>query len=42
MFPLDENSQWEKNAASLKQLSRMRERVRALEQQIQILQKEQP
>ena len=42
MFPLDENSQWEKNAASLKQLARMRERVRQLEQQIQILQKEQP
>ena len=42
MFPLDENSQWEKNAASLKQLSRMRERVRQLEQQIQTLQKEQP
>jgi UDP-3-O-[3-hydroxymyristoyl] glucosamine N-acyltransferase len=42
MFPLDENSQWEKNAASLKQLSRMRDRVRQLEQQIQILQKEQP
>lgn len=42
MFPLDENSQWEKNAASLKQLSRMRERVRALEQQLQTLQKEQP
>ncbi len=42
MFPLDENSQWEKNAASLNQLSRMRERVRALEQQIQTLQKEQP
>ena len=42
MFPLDENSQWEKNAASLKQLSRMRDRVRQLEQQIQTLQKEQP
>ncbi len=42
MFPLDENHQWEKNAASLKQLSRMRERLRALEQQIQILQKEHP
>lgn len=42
MFPLDENSQWEKNAASLKQLARMRERMRQLEQQIQILQKEQP
>lgn len=42
MFPIDDNSHWEKNAASLKQLSRMRERVRALEQQIQTLQKEQP
>ena len=42
MFPLDENAQWEKNAASLKQLSRLRERVRQLEQQIQTLQKEQP
>ena len=42
MFPLDDNSQWEKNAASLKQLSRMRDRVRQLEQQIQTLQKEQP
>lgn len=42
MFPIDENAQWEKNAASLKQLSRMRERVRALEQQIQTSQKEQP
>ncbi len=41
MFPLDDNAQWEKNAASLKQLSRMRERVRTLEQQIQTLQKEQ-
>jgi UDP-3-O-[3-hydroxymyristoyl] glucosamine N-acyltransferase len=42
MFPIDENAQWEKNAASLKQLSRMRERVRALEQQIQTSQKVQP
>ena len=42
MFPLDENSQWEKNAASLKQLSRLRDRVRQLEQQIQELQKDQP
>jgi UDP-3-O-[3-hydroxymyristoyl] glucosamine N-acyltransferase len=42
MFPIDENAQWEKNAASLKQLARMRERVRALELQIQTLQKEQP
>jgi UDP-3-O-[3-hydroxymyristoyl] glucosamine N-acyltransferase len=42
MFPVDENAQWEKNAASLKQLSRMRDRVRQLEQQIQTLQKEKP
>ena len=31
MFPLDENAVWEKNAASLKQLHRLRDRVRALE-----------
>ena len=42
MFPLDENSQWEKSAASLKQLARRRERLRQLEQQIQSLSKEQP
>jgi len=30
-FPIDENSAWEKNAASLKQLHAMRERLRALE-----------
>jgi UDP-3-O-[3-hydroxymyristoyl] glucosamine N-acyltransferase len=32
MFPIDDNAAWEKNAASLKQLHRLRERVRALEQ----------
>ena len=42
MFPLDENAQWEKNAASLKQLSRLRDRLRQLEQELQTLQKEQP
>lgn len=42
MFPLDDNAQWEKNAASLKQLSRLRDRVRQLEQALQTLQKEQP
>ena len=31
LFPIDENERWEKNAASLKQLHRLRERVRALE-----------
>lgn len=34
MFPIDDNAAWEKNAASLKQLSRLRERVRALEQRL--------
>lgn len=31
MFPLDSNVNWEKNAASLKQLSRLRDRIKALE-----------
>lgn len=31
MFPIDENAAWEKNAASLKQLNRLRERVKRLE-----------
>ncbi len=35
MFPLDSNANWEKNAASLKQLSRLRDRIRALETDIQ-------
>ena len=35
MFPLDSNANWEKNAASLKQLSRLRERIKALEIDIQ-------
>ena len=32
MFPIDENARWEKNAATLKQLHRLRERIKALEQ----------
>jgi len=32
---LDSNAHWEKNAASLKQLSRLRERIKALELGIQ-------
>jgi len=32
MFPIDDNARWEKNAASLKQLHRLRERLRSLEQ----------
>lgn len=39
LFPIDENAQWEKNAASVKQLYRLRERLKALEQSNQ---KEQP
>ena len=34
VFPFDDNATWEKNAASLKQLYRLRERVRALEKKI--------
>ena len=32
IFPIDDNAQWEKNAASLKRLNSMRDRLRALEQ----------
>jgi len=31
VFPIDENAAWEKNAASLKQLAALRDRIRALE-----------
>jgi UDP-3-O-[3-hydroxymyristoyl] glucosamine N-acyltransferase len=31
LFPIDDNASWEKNAASLKQLHRLRERVKELE-----------
>ncbi|MCW5652796.1 UDP-3-O-(3-hydroxymyristoyl)glucosamine N-acyltransferase [Hydrogenophaga sp.] len=34
MFPIDDNGAWEKNAASLKQLNRLRERLKAVEQAI--------
>lgn len=34
MFPVDENNKWEKNAATLKQLHSLRERIKALEQQL--------
>lgn len=32
VFPLDDNASWEKNAATLKQLHRLRERIKTLEQ----------
>jgi UDP-3-O-[3-hydroxymyristoyl] glucosamine N-acyltransferase len=31
VFPIDDNAAWEKNAAALKQLYQLRERVKALE-----------
>jgi UDP-3-O-[3-hydroxymyristoyl] glucosamine N-acyltransferase len=34
MFPIDDNATWEKNAASLKQLHKLRERIKALEKQL--------
>lgn len=34
VFPLDDNASWEKNAATLRQLYRLRERVRALEKNL--------
>ena len=34
-FPIDHNAAWEKNAASLRQLHRLRERIKALEQRPQ-------
>ncbi len=37
IFPLDDNVSWEKNAASLKQLYSLRERIRALEQKLKTL-----
>ena len=32
VFPIDDNAAWEKNAATLRQLHRLRDRIRALEQ----------
>ncbi len=32
LFPIDDNANWEKNAATLKQLHRLRERLKVLEQ----------
>ncbi|MDB5848126.1 MAG: UDP-3-O-(3-hydroxymyristoyl)glucosamine N-acyltransferase, partial [Rhodoferax sp.] len=31
VFPIDDNASWEKNAATLKQLHTLRDRIRALE-----------
>jgi UDP-3-O-[3-hydroxymyristoyl] glucosamine N-acyltransferase len=32
IFPIDDNADWEKNAASLKQLHSLRDRLRVLEE----------
>ncbi len=42
MFPIDDNARWEKNAATLKQLSSLRERVKALEQSLEKRKNESP
>jgi len=36
MFPIDDNASWEKNAASLKQLHSLRDRIRALEAKLKV------
>jgi UDP-3-O-[3-hydroxymyristoyl] glucosamine N-acyltransferase len=36
MFPIDDNAAWEKNAASLKQLHSLRDRIRSLEAALKI------
>jgi UDP-3-O-[3-hydroxymyristoyl] glucosamine N-acyltransferase len=38
IFPLDDNANWEKNAASLKQLHGLRDRIRTLEVELQRMQ----
>jgi UDP-3-O-[3-hydroxymyristoyl] glucosamine N-acyltransferase len=35
LFPIDENANWEKNAASLKQLHQIRHRLKSVEAHIQ-------
>lgn len=37
LFPIDDNAAWEKNAAAVKQLASLRERIRALEAQVKLL-----
>ncbi|QDL54315.1 UDP-3-O-(3-hydroxymyristoyl)glucosamine N-acyltransferase [Rhodoferax aquaticus] len=37
MFPIDDNSAWEKNAASLKQLHSLRDRIRVLEETLKTM-----
>jgi len=42
LFPIDDNAAWEKNAASVKQLASLRERIRALEAQLKALHAKEP
>ncbi|QHJ01385.1 UDP-3-O-(3-hydroxymyristoyl)glucosamine N-acyltransferase [Xylophilus rhododendri] len=35
VFPIDDNKSWEKNAATLRQLHKLRERIKSLEQHLQ-------
>ena len=37
IFPIQTNAEWEKNAASLKQLSQLRERIKKLEKALNAL-----
>lgn len=37
LFPIDDNAAWEKNAAAVKQLASLRERIRSLEAQLKTL-----
>jgi UDP-3-O-[3-hydroxymyristoyl] glucosamine N-acyltransferase len=34
IFPMDDNASWEKNAATLRQLHTLRERIKALEKKL--------
>ena len=36
-FPIDDNATWEKNAATVRQLYKLRERIRSLERQLSTL-----
>jgi UDP-3-O-[3-hydroxymyristoyl] glucosamine N-acyltransferase len=36
IFPIDDNAAWEKNAATLRQLYQLRERIKALEKHTQL------
>lgn len=38
LFPIDDNAEWEKNAASVKQLHKLRERIRSLEKIVAAMQ----